>query len=115
MGDGMVSLCRGTSDGDHIKPQGNLSRPQQWRELPKARAAYPSWSRDGKYIYYYEQTQIYRVSVIDGEIKPIANIYGLRRASGGAGNWMGLTPDDAPMLLRDVGKQDIYALDWMIQ
>ena len=26
--------------------------------------------------------------------------------------WLGLAPDDSPLLLRDTGSQDIYALDW---
>jgi hypothetical protein len=27
-------------------------------------------------------------------------------------HWVGLAPDDSPLLLRDTGSQDIYALDW---
>jgi hypothetical protein len=27
------------------------------------------------------------------------------------GTWCGLTPDDSPLVLRDVGTQEIYALD----
>jgi hypothetical protein len=26
--------------------------------------------------------------------------------------WFGLTPDDSPLVLRDTGTQEIYALDW---
>jgi len=26
--------------------------------------------------------------------------------------WVGLGPDDTPMVLRNAGSQDIYALDW---
>jgi hypothetical protein len=28
------------------------------------------------------------------------------------GGWTGLTPDDSPLLLRNVGSEEIYALDW---
>jgi len=28
------------------------------------------------------------------------------------GDWGGLAPDDSPLLLRDAGTHDIYALDW---
>jgi hypothetical protein len=28
------------------------------------------------------------------------------------GFFLGLTPDDSPLLLRNLGTQDIYALDW---
>ena len=32
------------------------------------------------------------------------------RKAPGYGNWMGLDPDDSPMLVRDAGTQDIHAL-----
>jgi hypothetical protein len=35
-----------------------------------------------------------------------------RLASGTFGNWTGLAPDDSPLALRDIGTQEIYALDW---
>jgi hypothetical protein len=28
------------------------------------------------------------------------------------GQWFALAPDDSPVLLRDIGSQEIYALDW---
>jgi hypothetical protein len=28
------------------------------------------------------------------------------------GNWLGLAPDDSPLLLKDTGSQEIVALDW---
>jgi hypothetical protein len=28
--------------------------------------------------------------------------------------WTGLAPDDSPMLVRDVGTAEIYALDWQV-
>ena len=28
------------------------------------------------------------------------------------GYWLGMAPDDSPLLLRDTGTQEIYALDW---
>ena len=30
---------------------------------------------------------------------------------GEVGTWCGLGPDDSPLILRDVGSQEIYALD----
>ena len=32
------------------------------------------------------------------------------RSTGAWGGWFGLDPDDTPMLIRDVGTADIYAL-----
>jgi len=33
------------------------------------------------------------------------------RPTGYWDDWMGLDPRDAPLLMRDVGTQDVYALD----
>jgi hypothetical protein len=33
-------------------------------------------------------------------------------AIGLLGPWSGLSPDDSPLLLRDISSQDVYALDW---
>ena len=33
-------------------------------------------------------------------------------STGNVGPWLGLAPDDSPLLLKDTGTQDIYALDW---
>ena len=34
------------------------------------------------------------------------------RTGGYFGFWLGFAPDDSPLLLRDTGTQEIYALDW---
>ena len=34
------------------------------------------------------------------------------RQTGTFSIWLGLAPDDSPLLLRDTGTQEIYALDW---
>jgi hypothetical protein len=42
----------------------------------------------------------------------LASLMGFRLAQGVFGAWTGWTPDDQPLMLRDVGTQDIYALEW---
>jgi len=37
------------------------------------------------------------------------------RQTGFFGIWLALAPDDSPLLLRDTGNQEIYALDWQAQ
>jgi Tol biopolymer transport system component len=91
-------------------------RTQKWSELTRAPVSYPNWSRDGKYIYFQngfrEDWPLLRVGVGDRKIEQLASLKNLRVAWGLYGTWMGLAPDDSPMVLRDVGTQDIYALDW---
>ena len=42
----------------------------------------------------------------------MADLKDLRLVQTHLGSWFGLAPDDSPLVLRDIGIQDIYALDW---
>jgi dipeptidyl aminopeptidase/acylaminoacyl peptidase len=85
---------------------------QKWLELAKPPINYPSWSRDSKYIYYDSignDPAFYRVRVSDRRVERLASLTNIRRA--GTYQWTGLAPDDSPLLLRDVGTEEIYAVD----
>jgi Tol biopolymer transport system component len=74
--------------------------------------AFPSWSRDSRYLnilYADQQPGVYRVSVKGGAPERVADLKGFRH-TGLVGAWMGLDPNDAPLLLRDVGTDDLFAL-----
>jgi hypothetical protein len=76
--------------------------------------SYPSWSRDGKYIYFDasgEDPALSRVRISDHKLERIVSTKGFRR-TGLLGYWFGLTPDDLPLVVRYAGTQEIYALDW---
>jgi WD40 repeat protein len=87
---------------------------QKWTELTKVLIGYPSWSRDSKYIYFDggDDPAFYRVRIADHKLERLVSLKNLRRA--GYGYWTGLGPDDSPLLLRDVGTEEIYALDWQV-
>jgi Tol biopolymer transport system component/DNA-binding winged helix-turn-helix (wHTH) protein len=90
---------------------------QRWTELAKQRTGWPQWSQDGKYIYFHtsipDDSALYRVRIDDRKLERLVSTKDLRRAgSGGFGPWIGWTSDDSPLVLRDVGTQDIYALEW---
>jgi Tol biopolymer transport system component/DNA-binding winged helix-turn-helix (wHTH) protein len=85
---------------------------RQWEVLANKPGGYPAWSRDGKYVYFSASSAIFRVRVGDRKLEQVASLNDLRLVSGVSGNWMGLAPDDSPMVLRDFGIQDIYALEW---
>jgi hypothetical protein len=51
------------------------------------------------------------VRISDHKLEQVVSLKDFRRALG-FGAWAGLAPDNSPLLLRDVGTQDIYALDW---
>jgi hypothetical protein len=89
---------------------------QKGSELVGLPAGYYSWSRDGKFVYFdifsTNELEIYRVRVADRKVERVVSLKGYRRAVGTLGPWMGLAPDDSPLVLHDVGVQEIYALDW---
>jgi Tol biopolymer transport system component len=85
---------------------------QHWSELANVTGYYNRWSRDGKYVYFQSPRQgIFRVHVNDRRLEQVAAVGNVRRTQGVFGDWTGLTPDDSILITRDVGIQEIYALD----
>ena len=90
---------------------------QQWSELVRkdtqGTVAFPSWSRDGKSIYFIRiaangDKGIFRIRAGGGDPERVANLKSIDL--GGWWGWMGLDPGDAPLVMRDTGSNDIYAL-----
>jgi Tol biopolymer transport system component len=89
-------------------------KTQKWEELAKITVAFPNWSRDGKYVHFHsfgDDAALYRVRVSDHKLERIVSLKGIRLTMSVIGTWCGLTPDDSPLVLRDVGSQEIYAVD----
>jgi len=87
---------------------------QQWSLLAKVRAGFLNWSRDGQYVYFLRwlvNPAVMKVRITDGKIRQVADLTNFP-TTGTFGPWVGLDPDDSPLLLKDYGTQDIYALDW---
>ena len=94
------------------------SATQTWSELVRAVANSPAWSHDSQYLYFdsypSKDAAILRVRIRDHNVERVTDLEGFRRAESAAylWPWMGLAPDDSPLLIRDAGTQEIYALDW---
>ena len=87
---------------------------QKWTELAKVNANFHCWSRDSKYIYldsYGTTSDFLRIRIGDRKLDRVTSLKDLRRASGTLGPWAGLAPDNSPLLVRDIGTQEVYALD----
>ncbi len=89
---------------------------QHWEDLSTRMAVvYPSWSRDSKYVYFGSNIEgspaVVRVRVSDRQIEQVVSLKEVKIANGVFGPWVGLTPDDSPLMLRYTGTQEIYALD----
>ena len=70
--------------------------------------------RDARYVHFHSygaDTALYRVRISDHKLEKIVDLKGIRLTLGAIGAWCGLAPDDSPLVLRDVGSQEIYALN----
>jgi WD40 repeat protein len=72
----------------------------------------PEWSGDSEFIYFRRVSGdpgLFRIRISDGTAEKIADLKDWHDA-GWFGRYMGLDPTDAPLMLRDIGSEDIYAL-----
>ncbi|MGH9615476.1 MAG: TolB family protein [Acidobacteriaceae bacterium] len=89
----------------------------KWEVLANVGAAYPNWSHDGKCVYFnggdFKTLPIYRVCLVDRKLEHIVDLSSVagRLAFGRFGWWTGLGPNNSILAARDIGTQEIYALD----
>ncbi len=89
-------------------------RTQKWTQLAKVRAAFPSWSKDSQYIYFIrwqDNPAVLRIRIADHKMEQVWDLTDVP-FTGNLGPWIGLDPDDSPLLLKNTGTQDVYTLDW---
>jgi Tol biopolymer transport system component/DNA-binding winged helix-turn-helix (wHTH) protein len=84
----------------------------RWKKLLDSSIEEPVWSHDDQYIYLVTNVSdadraLFRVRLSDSKLERIMGLAGFPYL----GTWLGLTPDDAPLMLRDVRQTEIYALD----
>jgi Tol biopolymer transport system component len=87
---------------------------QKWTTLAHGTFGWINWSRDGQSIYFLDFTgngSVSRVLVRDHTTERVADLANFI-TTGQYGGSLALTPDGSPLLLRDRGTQDVYALDW---
>ncbi len=114
---------RWSPDGRHIVAMTKDARKMvlfdfqtgKWSDLIQTVVDFPNWSRDGQYIYfihYAENPAILRIRISDRKVEQVVNLRGFL-ATGFWRFWLGLDPEDTPLMLRDSGTQDVYSLDWI--
>jgi len=87
----------------------------QWRMLAKGTLfGFPTWSHDGRHIYYIQGLVNAAVMRIATNGRPAERVADLRNMhlTGFYGLSLSLTPDDQPIVTRDNGSQEIFAIDW---
>jgi DNA-binding winged helix-turn-helix (wHTH) protein/Tol biopolymer transport system component len=89
-------------------------KTQRWKDLlRKGLNGFPTWSKDGRFIYFLRTTDdrgIYRVPISGGDEERIVDLKDFRYTGWYSSGWLGLDPTDAPLRLRDAGTDEIYAL-----
>jgi eukaryotic-like serine/threonine-protein kinase len=92
---------------------------QKWVELAKTDIGALNWTRDSKYLYFDSGSgldpAISRVRMADRKLERVTGLKDFRRVEFSFYPWSGLTPDGAPLMLRDVGTQEVYALDFQTE
>lgn len=109
---------------EHTKHPNNLMlfdfATQKWIEEFGSGMGYPSWSRDGKYIYFKTWDdasqlvgeRIVRLRLSDRKVERIVELKNVGRLTAGTiVAWLGLAPDDSPLVARDISTQEIYTLE----
>ena len=89
---------------------------EKWSRLAKQNVSAIRWSFDSTYVYFDTESNtnpaIYRVRISDRKLESVASLKNLRRVILPFWAWMGITPDGSPLLMRDIGSQEVYALSF---
>ena len=83
-----------------------------WSSLDTGPVAFPEWSHDSKFIYYLMwkgDAALIRIRLGDAKREILADVNN-EHFTGFFTSWMNLDSSDAPLLLRDIGSDEIYAL-----
>src|SRR5262252_1431859 len=115
---------RWSPDGRHISAFSSDSRTlllfdtqtQKWTELATGSLGWLNWSHDGQYVYVLDSKDkdvVARIHITDKRREQVADLKNIV-TTGRYGAALALTPDDSPLLLRDTGTQDVYAVDWIV-
>jgi len=78
---------------------------------------YPNWSPDSKYVYFEDLgsdgPEIDRVSIGTRKKERVVLLKGIARVNlpDSSTTWNGIAPDGSPLIMRDVGSREVYALD----
>jgi Tol biopolymer transport system component len=89
-------------------------KSQVWAKVAEG-GGFLKWSHDGAFVYFLktgQESSVMRVRVDTHKVEKVASLKGMRLAGRLAGIAFALTPAGDPLVLRDVGTQEIYSLDW---
>jgi Tol biopolymer transport system component/DNA-binding winged helix-turn-helix (wHTH) protein len=88
----------------------------KWLEwVGSGNRGWPDWSQDSKSVYFLDQGAhpgVFRIRLNEQTPRKVVSLDGFH-FTGAMGAWLSLTPNDEPLILRDIGGgTEIYALHW---
>jgi WD40 repeat protein len=90
-------------------------KTSKWSKLVSGLVAYPCWSHDGRFLYFLlgniANAEVHRMAIPNGKVEDVAVLKGFQ-AEGYWGGWLGLTPDDSPVTLKNAGSQEVVSMEW---
>jgi len=86
-------------------------RTRKQTELFSGSGAYPSWSRDGEWLYFFtaSEPRWRRVSMRDLKVELVNTVKDITLADWG---WFAIAPNNSLITARNIGTDEIYALEW---
>lgn len=87
---------------------------QKWSEVAKGALGWPNFTKDSQYLFMLEGSvnfRVLRLRISDRKLEPVSDLKNFV-PDGHYGNSLSLAPDDSPLILRNAGTFDVYALDW---
>jgi len=76
----------------------------------------PNWSSDSQYIYVdtlqTNRPVIERIRIRDGKRSTLVDLAPLQKSPGQLDYWIGLAPDNSPILLQQFTTVEVYSLEW---
>lgn len=89
---------------------------KEWRPLTSISGGYPSWSSEGREVYFLSsqdnRRSVFKVNVQTRRTEEVVNLATVERGPFIMGDWIGLTADDSPIAVRNLTTEDIYSWDF---
>jgi Tol biopolymer transport system component/DNA-binding winged helix-turn-helix (wHTH) protein len=86
---------------------------EEWSEIAPTSCWWANWTSDSRSFFSLEGKgeSIRRFDVATRTFEKLVSLKDYR-ITGNHLAWLGITPDDSPLILKDAGSQEIYALEW---
>jgi hypothetical protein len=86
---------------------------QAWSEIAPTSCWWANWTSDSRSFFCLEGKgeSIRRFDLATRHFEKLVSLRDYR-ITGSHLAWLGLLPDNSPLILKDAGSQELYALEW---